>query len=390
MQAGRERILTTHVGSLPRPPELVELLRKRQRGEPLDDSAFEATVRQSVAAIVARQVAAGLAIVNDGEASKPSYSTYIQERLSGFGAVDPGQSPPERHRDRDAFPAYYQRTNAAGGSASRRKLGCTGDIAMVNRAPLARDIANLEAAVAAAKPVGCFMTAASPGVIARFHPNLHYRTSEAYREALGAAMQEEYEAIVAAGFLLQVDCPDLASGWNNAFADRGEADFLRECAISIEILNHALRNVPAERVRLHLCWGNYEGPHIHDIALERILPTVLKAKFTALSFEGANPRHAHEWELWRRVKLPDDKIVMPGVLDTLSNYVEHPDLVAQRILAYADAVGRERVIASTDCGFETFIGHGRVHASIVWKKFEAMVEGARRASDRLWGRRKSA
>jgi 5-methyltetrahydropteroyltriglutamate--homocysteine methyltransferase len=390
MPTSRDRILTTHVGSLPRPPELVDALRRHERGEPQDGPAFEGLVAQSVEAIVATQVSLGLDLVNDGEASKPSYSTYIQERLTGFGVVEPERLPLERHRERETFVDYYKRTGAAGGSGSRRKLACVGPVAIRDRAPLHRDLANFRAAVDRAKPVGAFMTAASPGVIARFHPNLHYGTSQAYREAIGAAMREEYEAIVTAGFLLQVDCPDLASGWTNAFADAGEQDFIRECEISVEILNDALRGVPADRVRLHLCWGNYEGPHVHDIALEKILPTVLKAKPQTLSLEGANPRHAHEWEVWQRVALPDDKILMPGVLDTLSNYVEHPELVAQRIGFYADAVGRERVIASTDCGFETFMGHGRVHPSIVWKKFEAMAEGARRASDRLWGRRPAA
>jgi 5-methyltetrahydropteroyltriglutamate--homocysteine methyltransferase len=386
MPTSRDRILTTHVGSLPRPPELVGKLRQRERGELSDKPEFERLVTRSVEAIVAAQVAIGLDIVNDGEVSKPSYSTYIQERLSGFGEVDAATLPRERHRDRDEFPDYFERTGAAGGSASRRKLACTGAVAMQTREPLHRDLANLSASVAKAKPVAAFMTAASPGVIARFHPNLHYPSSQAYREAVGAAMQEEYEAIVAAGFILQVDCPDLASGWNNAFAGLEERDFIRECEISVEILNQALRNVPADRARLHLCWGNYEGPHIHDIALDKILPTVLKAKPAVLSFEGANPRHGHEWEVWRHIALPDHKMLMPGVLDTLSNYVEHPELVAQRIALYADAVGRERVIAATDCGFETFMGHGRVHESIVWKKFEALVAGARIASTRLWGK----
>jgi 5-methyltetrahydropteroyltriglutamate--homocysteine methyltransferase len=226
--------------------------------------------------------------------------------------------------------------------------------------------------------------------VCRFHPNLHYSSTAAYREAVGAAMQAEYEAIVAAGFILQVDCPDLASGRNNVFAALTEDEFLKECEISIEILNHALRNVPSQQVRLHLCWGNYEGPHIHDIALEKILPLVFKAKPHGLSFEGANPRHGHEWEVWTRIKLPDDKVIVPGVIDTLTNYVEHPDLVAQRICQYAGAVGRERVIAGTDCGFETFAGQARVHASVVYKKFEALAEGARRASAKLWARRTAA
>ena len=232
------------------------------------------------------------------------------------------------------------------------------------------------------------MPAASPGVVARFHPNVHYATGAAYRQAVGEAMQEEYEAIAAAGFILQVDCPDLASGRNTVFANLSDAEFLKESEISIEILNHALRNVPAEQTRLHLCWGNYEGPHIHDIDLEKILPGVFKAKPQVISFEGANPRHGHEWEVWRRIKLPDDKAIMPGVIDSLTNYVEHPQLVAQRICQYADAVGRERVLAAVDCGFETFAGTGRIDPRIVYAKLEAMVEGARIASDKLWGKQK--
>jgi 5-methyltetrahydropteroyltriglutamate--homocysteine methyltransferase len=386
--ASEQRILTTHVGSLPRPPELIAALRQRQEGNSPAD--FEPLVARAVAEIVERQVAAGLDIVNDGEASKPSYSTYIQERLTGFGEVDAARLPRERHREREEFRDYYRKSAAAAGSESRRKLACIGPVALRDRAGLDRDLANLARAVAQSRPTSAFMTAASPGVIARFHPNAYYPSSQAYREALGAAMREEYEAIVEAGFVLQVDCPDLASGWTTVFADLGESDFVRECETSIEILNEALRNVPAERARLHLCWGNYEGPHIHDIALETILPTILKAKPATLSFEGANPRHAHEWEVWKRITLPDGKRLMPGVLDTLSNYIEHPELVAQRIESYAGIVGRDRVIAATDCGFETFMGVCRVHPTIVWKKLEAMAEGARIASDRLWSRRKSA
>jgi 5-methyltetrahydropteroyltriglutamate--homocysteine methyltransferase len=383
-----DRILTSHVGSLPRAPALIAALRQRQDGNGPAD--FEPLVARAVADIVQRQVAAGLDIVNDGEASKPSYSTYIQERLTGFGEIDAARLPRERHREREEFRDYYAKSAAAAGSESRRKLACIGPVVLRDRNSLERDLANLARAAGQSRPVAGFMTSASPGVIARFHPNAYYPSSQAYREALGAAMREEYEAIVQAGFILQIDCPDLASGWTTVFADRDEREFVAECETSIAILNEALRNVPAERARLHLCWGNYEGPHIHDIALESILPTILKAKPATLSFEGANPRHAHEWEVWKRIKLPDGKRLMPGVLDTLSNYVEHPELVAQRIESYAQIVGRERVIAATDCGFETFMGVCRVHPTIVWKKFEAMAEGARIASDRLWGRRKSA
>ncbi len=373
-QASNDRILTTHVGSLPRPPELVELLRKRERGEPYDVNTFERTLADAVQAVVTRQVELGIDVVNDGEFGKPSYSTYIQERLSGFGPVDESKWLAERHREHDAFPEYYRKSAAARGPESRRKLGCVGPVALLKRA------------AAAAKPAGVFMSAASPGVIARFHPDAHYGSGEAYRRAVGEAMQEEYEAIAAAGYILQVDCPDLASGRNTVFASLSDAEFLKQSAISIEILNDALRNVPAERTRLHLCWGNYEGPHIHDIALEKILPVVLKAKPRVISFEGANPRHEHEWEVWKRVRLPDDMAIMPGIIDSLTNFVEHPELVAQRICRYADAVGRDRVIAAVDCGFETFLGTGRVDPTVTYAKLEALAEGARIASRRLWAR----
>ncbi len=383
---GPGRILTTHVGSLPRPAEIVAALRRRDRGEPIDGPAFEGAVARAVSEVVARQAAIGVDIVNDGEMSKSSYATYIQERLSGFGAVADADWPVERNPEHAAFPSFYARPGAAAGPGTRRRLACTGEVALADRAPLDRDLANLRQAVDAAKPVGAFVTAASPGVVSRFHPNLHYPDSAAFRRAVGAAMRAEYEAIVAAGFDLQLDCPDLASGRLSVFAHLTDDEFVRECEVSIDILNDALANVPAERVRLHLCWGNYEGPHVHDIPIEKILPAVLRAKARVISFEGANPRHAHEWEVWRRVRLPDDRVLMPGVIDTTTNFVEHPELVAQRLGNYADVVGRERVIAGVDCGFETFAGHGAVDSQIVWRKLESLVEGARLASARLWGR----
>ena len=384
LQTGQKRILTSHVGSLPRPPAMVELLRRRERGEAYDRSEFDRSLARAVQDVVARQIAAGIDIVNDGEVGKTSYSTYIQERLSGFGPVAESLWLAEQHREHAAFPEYYRKSAAARGPDTRRKLGCVGAVAVQDREPLRRDIANLKDATAAAKPEAVFMSAASPGVIARFHPNAHYPSSEAYRRAVGDAMQEEYEAIAAAGFILQLDCPDLASGRNTVFANLSDEEFLRESEISIEILNHALRNVPMERTRLHLCWGNYEGPHIHDIPIELILPVLLKAKAQVISFEGANPRHEHEWEVWKRIRLPDDRAIMPGVIDSLTNFVEHPELVAQRLCRYADAVGRDRVIAAVDCGFETFAGNGRIDPTITYAKLEALAEGARIASRRLW------
>ncbi len=378
------RILTTHVGSLPRPPEVVELLRRQTRGEAYAGPEFERLVAAAVPDLVGRQIEAGIDVVSDGEVSKASYGTYIQERLSGFGEIEPGRVPPERHLEHESFPEFYTKTRTGVGPRARRRLACVGPVAMTNRQPLERDLANLKAAVDRHKPVAAFMPSASPGVIARFQPNVYYASSREYREAVGQAMREEYEAIVATGFYLQVDCPDLASGRQTVFAALSEAEFIKECETSLGILDDALRNVPADRVRLHLCWGNYEGPHVHDIAIEKILPVVLRAKPAVISFEGANPRHAHEWEVWRRVKLPDDKIIMPGVINSTTNFVEHPELVAQRIGNYADIVGRDRVIAAVDCGFETFVGDPNVDARVVYCKLASLAEGARIASRRLW------
>ncbi len=386
MQRSADRIVTTHVGSLPRPADAVALLARRDRDEAVDPAEFDQVMARAVTDVVAHQVAVGIDVVNDGEVSKSSYATYIQQRLTGFGPVDAAKWPAERNPDREAFPEYYARPESAAGPASRRLLACIAPVAMRDRKALTQDIAHLRAALDASKPQAAFMTAASPGVVSRFHPNFYYPSSQDYRAAVGRAMQAEYEAIVAAGFVLQVDCPDLASGRLSVFSSLSDEEFVKECEISIAILNDALRNVPGDRVRLHLCWGNYEGPHIHDIALEKILPSVLKTKAQVISFEGANPRHAHEWEVWSRIKLPDDKVLMPGVLDTTTNFVEHPELVAQRICAYANVVGRERVIAGVDCGFETFAGRARVDARIAYAKLASMVEGARIATRKLWAK----
>ena len=387
MQRSTDRIITTHVGSLPRPADVIALLKRRDRDEAVDPAEFARAITRAVNDVVAKQVAVGIDVVNDGEASKASYATYIQQRLTGFGEVDRSKWPVEKSPDRAEFPEYYARPGATSGPESRRMLGCVGPVAVKDRSPVERDIAHLKAAAAASGAKGVFMSAASPGVVSRFHPNFHYKDSADYRAAVGAAMREEYEAIAKAGFILQLDCPDLASGRMSVFSLVSDEEFVRQCHISIEILNDALKNVPASQVRLHLCWGNYEGPHVHDVPLEMILPAVLKAKAAVISFEGANPRHAHEWELWQRVKLPDTMALMPGVIDTTTNFVEHPELVSQRICHYADCVGRERVIAGVDCGFETFAGGGaRVDSRVAYKKLEAMVEGARIATKKLWAR----
>ncbi|HEY1504469.1 MAG TPA: cobalamin-independent methionine synthase II family protein [Stellaceae bacterium] len=387
MQRNTDRILTTHVGSLPRPPDVVEQLKRRDRDEAIDPAEFDRVIARAVDDVVAKQVAVGIDIINDGEASKASYATYIQQRLTGFGEVDKSKWPVEKSPDRAAFPEYYARPGATSGPESRRLLACVGPVAVKDRSLVEQDIKHLKAAAAKAGAKHVFMSAASPGVVSRFHPNFHYKDSADYRAAVGAAMREEYEAIVKAGFVLQLDCPDLASGRMSVFSTVSDEEFIRQCHISIEILNDALKNIPAESVRLHLCWGNYEGPHVHDVPLEMILPAVLKAKAALISFEGANPRHAHEWEVWQRVKLPDSMALMPGVIDTATNFVEHPELVAQRICNYASNVGRERVIAGVDCGLQTFAGgSARVDSRVGYAKLEALAEGARIASKKLWGR----
>jgi 5-methyltetrahydropteroyltriglutamate--homocysteine methyltransferase len=382
MQTSRDRILTTHTGSLPRPRELREILVKKDQGEPYDRAELARQTRAAVAAIVRRQAETGVDVINDGEMSKPSYSTYVADRLTGFAGHEPAR-PRLDTRDHPNFMAAYERMTGA--NVARRAV-CVGPIAVRDREPLQEDLVNLKAALAQVEAVEGFMTAASPGLVPVFQNNRHYPTHEAYVEAIAAAMQPEYEAIVEAGLVLQLDCPDLAMAHHTSFQDLSEADFLKRAAFHVEVLNHALRNVPADRCRIHICWGNYEGPHDHDLDFNKIAPVLVGAKPQALVIEAANPRHAHEWAVWREVKLPDDKVLIPGVLDTSTNYVEHPELVAERLCRFADLVGRERVIAGSDCGFGTFAGYGKLDPDISFKKLGAMVEGAAIASKRLWGR----
>ncbi|MGE0701176.1 MAG: cobalamin-independent methionine synthase II family protein [Hyphomicrobiaceae bacterium] len=382
MQTSRDRILTTHTGSLPRPPALRALLVKKDRGEPYDEPELARLTREAVAGIVRRQAEAGVDVINDGEMSKPGYSTYVADRLSGFAGHEPAKPRLDTGPHPDFVAAYARMT---GENAARRAV-CVGPIAVRDEEPLRQDIANLKAALAQVSAVEGFMTAASPGLVPVFQTNRYYPTHEAYVEAIAAAMQPEYEAIVAAGFVLQLDCPDLAMAHHTSFQDLSEADFLKRAAFHVETLNHALRNVPAESCRIHICWGNYEGPHDHDIDFAKVAPILIKAKPMALVVEAANPRHAHEWTVWRDLKLPDDKVLVAGVLDTSTNYVEHPELVAERLTRFADLVGRERVMAGSDCGFGTFAGYGKIDPDIAFKKLHAMVEGAEIASQRLWRR----
>jgi 5-methyltetrahydropteroyltriglutamate--homocysteine methyltransferase len=374
-----DRILTTHVGSLPRPQHLVDLLFAQDRGDAIDETLLDGILQTGVNEIVRRQRDAGVDIVSDGEMSKISYATYIRHRLTGFD----GDSERPTPQDLDDFPQFRDRLVSEGHSPTYRRPVCVGPVGMKDCTHVARDIARLKAAMSDVNAEDAFMTAVSPGTIGVFHPNQYYRSYEAYMHAVAAAMRAEYEEIVRAGFILQIDCPDLAMGRHSRFKHLDEPQFLRYAEIHVDALNAALVDIPADRMRIHVCWGNYEGPHTHDIPLQAILPLLFTVKPAALLIEGANPRHEHEWELWTHHRLPDDKVLVPGVIDTSTNYVEHPELVAQRLTRLASIVGRDRVIAGTDCGLGTFAGFGPVHPDIAWAKLRTLVAGARIATTRL-------
>lgn len=380
MRTSRDRILTTHVGSLPRTQAVTDVLFAREHGDVRDVAAAAATIAQAVTDVVRRQVGAGIDVVSDGEMSKISYATYIADRFTGFG----GDTPREPGQDLVEFPAFLKKLAERGSTAKYRRPRCIGEIKPKDAAPLQEDLGNFRRALDAGKPTEGFLNAASPGVIALFQPNDYYPTEDAYLEAVAEAMRGEYEAIVAAGFLLQIDAPDLGMGRHTMYRNASVEEYLKRAAVHVEVLNHALRKVPSDRVRMHLCWGNYEGPHHHDIPMAQLLPVAIKAKPQALLFEAANPRHAHEWTVFRDQKIPDDKILIPGVIGSTSNYVEHPELVAERLCRFADIVGRERVLAGSDCGFSTFAGFGPVEPDIAYLKLASMAEGARLASKRLW------
>ena len=371
-----DRIRTTHTGSLPRPEDLVRMLYARERGERVDEAAFAARVRSAVAELVKRQVEHGIDVVNDGEAGKVGYSTYVMERLTGFDGE--GSLPPLG--DLVDFPEYAVRLQGDEALREMKCPACTGPVAWKDRDAVRRDVENLKAALEGSGATDAFLSAASPGVVSLFLKNQHYPSHEAYLFALADVLREEYEAIAAAGFVLQLDCPDLAMGRHIQFSDRSLEDFRKMISLHVEALNHAVRNVPPERMRMHLCWGNYEGPHHRDVPLRDVLDVVLRARPLGLSFEAATPRHAHEWRVFEDVKLPEGKVLIPGVVDTSTNYIEHPELVAERLRRYAGAVGRENVMAGTDCGLATFAGFLPVEPRIAWAKLAAMAEGARLAS----------
>ena len=352
----------------------------KEDGVPVDPGALGERIRAAVAETVGKQVEAGIAIVNDGEMSKPSYATYVKDRLNGFG----GASHPLQYRDLVEFPEMARRVFGDPGRARRRTPACDGPISVRDPGAAERDVDNLRAALVAAPGAGAFMSAASPGVISLFFKNEHYPSHEAYLFAIAEAMRHEYETVARAGFVLQVDCPDLGMGRHIQFADLSLDEFRAMARVHVEALNHALANVPPEQARLHLCWGNYEGPHHHDVALADIIDIALSARLRAISFEASNPRHAHEWRVFERVRLPDGMVIIPGVIDSTTNFIEHPDLVAERIGRYARLVGRENVIAGTDCGFGTWVGQAAVDPDIAWAKLASMAEGARRATREFW------
>ena len=381
MKRSADRILTTHTGSLPRSPDLQEFLRQREERGSLDEDRFAAGVRAAVAAVVAKQQDTGIDVVNDGEQGRAQYATYVKERLTGFEGERMVRRRPRL--DDDDFPEFAEMQTHLS-SRNMPQPACTGPIGWKDWTAVEQDIETLQKAAADTPVEEVFMTAASPGVIANFLPNEYYPTEEAYLYALAEVMKEEYNAITASGLLLQIDCPDLAMTRVSQFSHLSEAEFKKIVELHVEVINYALKGIDPERMRLHLCWGNTEGPHHHDIPLKEIVDLVLQARPLGLSFEGANPRHAHEWKVWEDIDLPDGKLLIPGVLDTTTNFIEHPELIAQRILNYANAVGRENVMASSDCGFGTSAWGRKVETNIVWAKLASMVEGARLASQELW------
>jgi 5-methyltetrahydropteroyltriglutamate--homocysteine methyltransferase len=379
MKRSTARILTTHTGSLPRPPQVVEALLAEQKHPGQQTAALEAAVASAVAEVVRKQVDCGLDVINDGEQGRTDYTTYVKDRLAGFD----GPSAPPLGTGEPDFPelsamlAYFA-------SPFQHRPACSGPLAWKDFPALEADIARAKCATAGAKAEDVFMTSPSPGQIARYLKNQHYPTDEAYLYALAEVMAREYRAIVDAGFVLQVDCPDLALSRHTVFAHLSLAEFRKVITTHVEALNHAVKDIPPERMRMHICWASTQGPHHNDVPLKDIVDIVLMGRPQAVSFPGANPRHGHEWKVWKDVKLPDGKIIIPGVIDSTSNFVEHPELVADRILQYVGAVGRENVIAGVDCGFGTFAGRLQVDSKIVWMKLASLAEGARLASKELW------
>jgi 5-methyltetrahydropteroyltriglutamate--homocysteine methyltransferase len=380
MKRSTERFLTTHTGSLPRPDDLVRMMYAKEEGVPVDRAALAVRVREAVAEVVKRQIEAGIDLVGDGELSKPSYATYIKDRLDGFG----GTGNTFVYQDLAEFPRLAQRVFGDPGRSRRKTPACNGAIGVRDGNAAQADADNLKAAIVGTTTMDAFISAASPGVVSLFFRNDYYQDHETYLHAIAEAMRHEYETVAKAGLVLQIDCPDLGMGRHIQFANLSLEEFRKRARMHVEALNHALVNIPAEQLRMHLCWGNYEGPHHCDVPLADIIDVVFLAKPHAILLEAANPRHAHEWALFENVKLPDGKVLIPGVIESKSNFIEHPELIAQRIGRYAKLVGREHVIAGSDCGYGTWVGQAAVDPDVVWAKFAALTEGARIATRQFW------
>ena len=374
------RFLTTHTGSLPRPDDLVSIMYAKEEGQDIDHAELGERIHAAVAELVAKQRKAGIDIINDGEVSKPSYATYVKDRLSGFG----GTGNTFVYQDLVEFPNLAKRVFGDPGRSRRKTPACNGPITVSHGAAVRIDVENLRSALGTNQFQRAFISAASPGVVSLFFRNDYYSSQDAYLEAIADAMRPEYEAIVAGGFEVQIDCPDLAMGRHIQYANLELSEFRKRAGAHVEALNQALANIPPERARIHICWGNYEGPHHRDVPLGDIIDIVFSARPSFVSFEAANPRHAHEWALFETVKLPAGKILIPGVIESKSNFIEHPELIANRISNYAKLVGRENVIAGSDCGYGTWVGQAAVDADVVWAKLAALTEGARIATNRFW------
>jgi 5-methyltetrahydropteroyltriglutamate--homocysteine methyltransferase len=380
MKRSTDRFLTTHTGSLPRPDDLIRMMYAKEEGVPVDSEALGRRIASAVEEIVRKQADAGIDIVNDGEMSKPSYATYIKDRLSGFG----GSGNTFVYQDLVDFPNLAKRVFGDPGRSRRKTPACNAAIGVRDAGAARADAANLKAAFDKVNAQEMFLTAASPGVVSLFFRDEYYGSEEAYLAAIAEAMRDEYETIAKAGIVLQIDCPDLGMGRHIQFAHLSLPEFRKKAELHVEALNHALANIAPDRLRLHMCWGNYEGPHHCDVPLADVIDIVLKARPAAIVLEAANPRHGHEWKVFEKVKLPDGKMLIPGVIESKSNFVEHPELIAQRIARYANLVGRENVIAGSDCGYGTWVGQAAVDPDVVWAKMAAMAEGARIASREFW------
>ena len=371
-----DKIKTTHVGSLPRSNELSELLFKKDKKEKIDLVKFDKIVKKDVEKIVKKQIELGIDIVSDGEMSKISYATYVKDRIDGFS----GESERKAPKDLDDFPSFKERIARTGGTPTYTRPCCTNELKIKDRTSLAKDIKNFKDALRANNHKEAFMNAASPGVISAFLPNKFYKNDDEYLENLSNVMKSEYEEIVSNGIYLQLDCPDLALARHMTFKDLSEQEFLKKAEKQVEYLNHAIKNIDKSKIRMHICWGNYEGPHIHDISLSKIMPIVLKANVETILIESSNPRHSHEWQVFEDIKLPNDKMIAPGVIDSTTNFVEHPEVIKNRLIKFSKVINKDQIIAGTDCGFSTFAGFGNVDENIVYKKLESLVRGAELAS----------